>query len=130
MMLNQDKYHFLFSGHKYERLFGNAGETKIWESMQQKILGVLTDRDLKFDEYVLSQCKKAGKELTALIRISKFMTFPQRRNIMKAFIESQFGYFSLVWMFCGRQTNARINHIHERALRAVYNDEVSPFEEL
>ena len=33
-------------------------------------------------------------------------------------------------MFCGRQTNARINHIHERALKAVYNDEVSPFEEL
>ena len=33
-------------------------------------------------------------------------------------------------MFCGRQTTARINHIHERALRAVYNDEISPFEEL
>ena len=33
-------------------------------------------------------------------------------------------------MFCGRQTNARINHIHERALRAVYNDEVSSFDEL
>ena len=50
---------------------------------------------------------------------------------MKAFIESQFGYYPLVWMFCGRQTNARINQqIHERALRAVYNDEISPFEEL
>ena len=49
---------------------------------------------------------------------------------MKAFIESQFGYFPLVWMFCGRQTNARINHIHERTLRAVYNDEIRPFEEL
>ena len=33
-------------------------------------------------------------------------------------------------MFCGRQTNARINQIHERALRAVYNDEISPFEAL
>ena len=33
-------------------------------------------------------------------------------------------------MFCGRQTNARINHIHERALRAVFNDERSPFKEL
>ena len=32
-------------------------------------------------------------------------------------------------MFCGKQTNARINHIHERALRAVY-DEISPIEEL
>ena len=56
--------------------------------------------------------KKAGKKLTALIRISKFMTFAQRRNIMKAFIESQFAYCPLVWVFCGRQTNARINHIH------------------
>ena len=33
-------------------------------------------------------------------------------------------------MFCGRQTNARINHIHERALRTVYNDEKSLFKEL
>ena len=49
---------------------------------------------------------------------------------MKAFIESQFGYCPLVWMFCGRQTNARINHIHESALRGVYNDEISPAEEL
>ena len=49
---------------------------------------------------------------------------------MKAFIESQFGYCPHVWMFCGRQTNAKINHIHERALRAVYNDEISPFKEL
>ena len=91
MKLNQDKCHFLFSGHKYETLFANLGETKISESKQQKLLGILIDRDLKFDEYVLSQCKKAGKKLTALIRISKFMTFGQRRNIMKAFIESQFG---------------------------------------
>ena len=91
IMLNQDKGHFRFSGHKYETLFVNVGETKIWESKQQKPLGILIDRDLKFDEYVLSQCKKAGKKLTALIRISKFMTFGQRRNIMKAFIESQFG---------------------------------------
>ena len=48
---------------------------------------------------------------------------------MKASIESEFGYCPLLWMFCGRKTNARINHIHDRALRVVYNDE-SPFEEL
>ena len=100
------------------------------ENKQQTLLGILIDRDLKFDEYVLPQCKKAGKKLTTLIRISKFMTFGQRSSIMKAFIGSQFGYCPLVWMFCGRQTNARINHIHERALRAVYNDDISPFEEL
>ena len=57
------------------------------------------------------------------------MTFEQRRNIMKACIESEFGYCPLLWMCCGRKTNARINHIHDRALGVVYNDE-SPFEGL
>ena len=49
---------------------------------------------------------------------------------MKAFIESQFGYCPLVWMFCGRTMNARINRIHIRALRIVYNDGVSTFDEV
>ena len=43
------------------RNFANVGETKIRKSKQQKLLGILIDRDLKFDEYILSQCKKAGK---------------------------------------------------------------------
>ena len=47
MMLNQDKCHFLFSGHKYETLFINVEETKIWESKQQKLLGVLIDRGFR-----------------------------------------------------------------------------------
>ena len=29
---------------------------------------------------------------------------------MKGFIESQFGCCPLMWMFCGRKTNTRINH--------------------
>ena len=36
------------------KLFVNVGETKIWKSKQQKPLGILIDKDLKFDEYVLS----------------------------------------------------------------------------
>ena len=49
---------------------------------------------------------------------------------MKSFIELQFGYCPLVWMFCGRKSNNRINHLHERALRIVYNDNQSSFENL
>ena len=121
MKLNQDKYHFLFWGHKHETLFVNVGEVKIWESKQQKLLGVFFDKDLKFDIYVLQQCIKADKNLSALIRINKSMTFAQKRNIMKVFIEPQFGYYPLVWMFCGRQTNVDINHTHERVVRVIYN---------
>ena len=33
-------------------------------------------------------------------------------------------------MFCSRKLNAKINHLHHRALRIVYRDYVSSFEEL
>ena len=49
---------------------------------------------------------------------------------MKAFIESQFGYIPLIWMFCGKNVNNRINHLHERSLRIVYNVYESSFQDL
>ena len=33
-------------------------------------------------------------------------------------------------MFCGRHLNNRINHLHERSLRLIYNDYESSFQEL
>ena len=49
---------------------------------------------------------------------------------MKTFIESQFGYCPLVWMFHGRSVNKKINHLHERALRIAYKNYTSSFEGL
>ena len=47
--------------------------------------------------------------------ISHYMNTDQKRIIMKTFIQSQLGYCPLVWMFCSRNINARINRIHERS---------------
>ena len=49
---------------------------------------------------------------------------------MKAFIESQFQYCPLIWMFHSRNLNNKINRLHERALRLVYKDSNATFEEL
>ena len=49
---------------------------------------------------------------------------------MKAFIESQFNYCPLIWMLHFRTLNNKINRIHERALRTVYSDYNSSFNEL
>ena len=49
---------------------------------------------------------------------------------MKSFIESQFGYCPLIWMFHSRGLNNKINRIHERALRITYNDKSSSYGEL
>ena len=51
------------------------------------------------------------------------MSFQQRKMLMKSFVEDQFGYYPLVFVFHGRELNRRINHIHERSLCIVYKDQ-------
>ena len=128
--LNQDKYYLLISGHKYESVSANTVSCKTCESNDQKLLGVNINHNLKFNHYILKHCKKAGRKLSALTRICKFMSLRRRRVLMKSFIESQFAYCPLVWMCCDKTSDNRINHLHERALRTVYNDNVSTFEKL
>ena len=128
--LNEDKCHLLVTGHRHETLWANIGDTPIWESKNEKLLGVVIDRNLNFDGYVFTLCKKAGRKLLALSRISNYMSFEKKRILLKAFIESQFGYCPLTWMFYGRKVNNKINYIHERALRIVYKDNESSFENL
>ena len=98
--------------------------------IKQKLLGVHIDRTLSFHEHFSNLCKKPGRKLSVLARLSSYMTLTQRRLLMKSFIAGQFGYCPLVWMFHGRVLNRKINHLHERSLRIVYKDSVSSFHEL
>ena len=130
MKLNQDKCQFLLSGHKHEVMFAKTGHSKIWENSKQKLKGIIIDQNLKFDEYILTKCKKAGRKIKALARVCMYFSLERGRTLMKAFIESQFAYCPLIWMFCQRSSNTRINHLHKRALRIVCNDNESTFEDL
>ena len=84
---------------------------------------------VNLENHVTSLRKKASQKLHALARISHYMDLNKRRNLMKAFITSQFSYCPLIWMFHSRSLNNKINRIHERALRLVYQNNLS-FSEL
>ena len=75
-------------------------------------------------------CNKASAKLHALARISNLMKPNKLKILMKAFLESQFSYCPLVWMFHSRALNNRINRLHERALRLVYKEPHLTFQEL
>ena len=49
---------------------------------------------------------------------------------MKSFIESQFAFCPSVWMCRDKTSDNCMNHLHERALRTVYNDNVPTFEKV
>ena len=62
--------------------------------------------------------------------LPNFMSFQQKRIYLKTFIESQFGYCPLIWMFYSRRVNDKINHLHELSLRIVYKDNYSSYVDL
>ena len=94
------------------------------------LLGITFDKDLKFDDHVNSLCKKTCQKLHALARLLPYMNVEKRRIIMNGFIETQFGYCPLVWIFHSRGINNKINRIYERALRITYNNKSSSFQDL
>ena len=57
------------------------------------------------------------------------MSIKQKSILLKTFLESQFGYFSLVWMFHSRTLN-KINNLHERTLRIVYRNYECSYKDL
>ena len=105
-----------------ETTYANVDGSMIKSSQKEIPLGINLDSELKFEDHVNFMCKKASQKLYALARIAPFMDLKQRRNIKKAFVESQFGYCPLIWMFHSRGLNNKINRIRERALRITYKD--------
>ena len=130
MKMNADKCHLLISGHKIQWKWAMIGTERIWESQSEKLLGIIIDKNLNFKDHILSVCLKAGRKITALGRISKYLNLDKRKALFKAFIQSQFAYCPIVWMFHDRGVENKINRIHERALRIVYRDDDSTFKQL
>ena len=87
-----------------------------------KLQGISIDTTVSFGHHIRSLCKKASQKLHALARIAHYMDFEKRRSFMNAFEMSQFNYCPLIWMFHNRALNNRIDKIHERALRLVYQN--------
>ena len=130
MQLNSSKCHLLVCGHKYESMICGIGNSQVIETYCVKLLGVKIESELTFNKYMETVCKKASQKLNALFRLCALIPFHKRKMLMNAFFDSQFSYSPLVWMFHRRKINTKINNLHYRALRMVYLDETSSFEEL
>ena len=128
MKPNDDKCHLIVCNH--DQLTVTLGEEEIETNDSVELLGVTIDNNLNFTDHVSKLCKKGNQKLHALARISKYMNEDKLKIIMKTFIQSQFNYCPLVWMFHNRTLNNKINRLHERALRTVYKNENLTFQEL
>ena len=105
------------------------GEAIVEESSKEKLLGVI-DKKLNFKSHISSLCKKAIQKLHALARVSTFMDPGKLLLLMNSFINAQFSYCPLIWVSHDRYLNAKVNKIHEMALRIVYKNTHADYEAL
>ena len=73
---------------------------------------------------------KAGQKFKALFKVIPYMNIIKRRTLLKTFFISQLNYCPLTWTYHSRAKNNKINRLHERCLRIIYNDKVSTSEQL
>ena len=75
-------------------------------------------------------CKKAGRQLSALRRLSIYLDSKAELALFRAFILSHFQYCSAVWYHCSAPNARCKNKIQERTLKCVYSSHTASYESL
>ena len=125
---NPDKCHFLCN--RNSEVSFTIENQKIKNNKFKKLLGIKLNSKLNLNSHIRDICQKSGQKLNAISRITPYRDFAKRRILVNAFFYSQFNYCQLVWMCHNRTNNNKINRLHERCLRLIYNDKKSSFKDL
>ena len=130
MKLNPDKCKLIVAGRKDHQVSIKVGESDVKENSWVKLLGVHIDNKLTFRMYLIKKLKQANSKLAVIKRNKGFISSCQIKILLSSFVHSQLAYAPLVWMFHNKDLHNKINRVHERALRILYEDDISSFSEL
>ena len=108
MKLNEGKCHLLTFGTIQSNIKIKIGEAIVEESSEEKLLGVILDKKCNLKSHLSSLCKRTTQKLHALARVSTFMCPGKLRLLMNSFINAQFSYYPLMWIFHERNLNAKL----------------------
>ena len=111
-----DKCHALVSTNKPVGI--KIGDYIIDNIESEKLLGIKIDVNLNFNNQISHLCKKASTKISASARVTPFMLFSPHIST---------NYCPLIWMCHICSNNRKINMLHERYLRMIFNDKQSFF---
>ena len=121
MKANPGKFQFMLlvnkSHHKYTLKINSI---KAEGSDDVLLLGITTDEKLAFKQHIENLCWKSQCKFHALRHIRKFSTKKEAKILGNAFIDSQFNYALLLWMFCWKIICSKIEKIYHKTLKVIY----------
>ena len=89
------------------------------------VLGLRIDNCLTFKDHIDILCRNVSYKLHALRKIRKYLTPDKAKVLYNAFINSQFSYASIIWMFCRKTDYLKMKKIQYKALKIVFNSNES-----
>ena len=118
---NHGIFQFMILGDKpHHKHILKVNSIKVEASDDILLLAITIDKKLTFKQRIGNLCRKAQYKLHALRRIRKFLTIEKVKILCNAFIDSQFNYAPLLWMFCRKTLYSKIEKIHHKTLKVIY----------
>ena len=118
---NPGKFQFMILGDKsYHKHILKINSIKVETSDDISLLGITIDKKLTFKQHIENLCRKAQYKLHALRRIRKFLTIEKAKILGNAFTDSQFNCAPLLWMFRRKTLYSKIEKIHHKTLKVIY----------
>ena len=96
----------------------------------EKLFGVTFQNQLIVNHHIFEISKTASNKLHAFAIVSDYMDEYKRRILCNSYFLSQINYCPHIWMNYNKSINTKVNKLHERALRLIYCDNSSNFQEL
>ena len=117
---NLGKLQFMILGNKacYKHIL-KINSNCVRSSDDVTLLGIMIDKNLTFKKHIANLVREAQYKLQALRRIRTFLTIEKAKILGNAFIDSQYNYVPLIWIFCRKILYSKIEKIHDRTLKVV-----------
>ena len=111
-MILEDKYH-----HKQ---ILKINSVKVEANDDVLLLGITCNKILTLKQHIESLYWKKQYKLHVLRHIREFPTITKTKILRNGFIDSQFSYAPLLWMFCRKTLYSKIKKIHHKTLNVVH----------
>ena len=132
MKANPEKFQVIFIGKHIQSSehYITIEEHKIYGSSSVNVLVIELDQDLNFNDHIMNICSKSARQMNALSRIRSQLDIRSRLCVYNSYIVSNFNYCITVWMFTNKKNMAKLDKVNERAVRLIYNDKTSDYDDL
>ena len=84
MKANPVRSHILLSNKKTKKV--KINNVVLTSSVEEKLLGITLDSELKFEKHITNICNKASQKIHVLSRITSYMSLNKQRLLMKTFL--------------------------------------------